>query len=214
MFTGIIESLGRVLSLNTEGSNFLLYIENPVKFEDVRIGGSISVNGACLTVLEVSDSKGSQSYCFELSKETARRTNLGSIKKGGHVNLERSLKAQGRFDGHIVLGHVDMVVKVLDVSKGSKGDVIFEFEFEDGQYFVDKGSVALNGISLTLSDVRKKTFKTVILPYTFEKTNLKFLKVGDIVNCETDLIGKYVKKFTPGAKESRIDMRFLREHGF
>lgn len=217
MFTGIIESVGTVTQIGESGSFVKLSVENPVKFGDVKTGASISINGACLTVLDIDESKNCETYAFAVSRETVSKTNLGLAKTKSYVNLERALLATGRFDGHIVLGHVDTMVKVSGISKKAGGDKVFEFEFDRAynESFVEKGSVALNGISLTLIEVTKNNFKTVILPFTLEKTNLKYLKIGDMVNCETDILGKYFKKFAAkGSKESNIDIKFLTEHGY
>ena len=143
MFTGIIESVGEVLRLSKGESLLELAIKNPIEFQDLSAGKSLSVNGVCLTVLDLSLQKGSQLLTFEVSGETISKTNIGQLKIGDKVNLERALPAEGRFDGHIVLGHIDMFAKIKSVSSNSKGESIFEFEFEKsfGKFFVEKGAL-------------------------------------------------------------------------
>jgi len=217
MFTGIIESLGEVKETRKKGSMLRLRVKSLKSLGDIREGSSVSVNGACLTVLSFSNSKNSQIFNFEVSEETALRTNLNGFPSKSFVNLERAISLAGRLAGHLVLGHVDMMTRFLGSKEKSGGDWLFDFGFEKGmgEFFVEKGSVALNGISLTIFNVKEDRFSSSILPYTMENTNLRYLKRGDLVNCEADIIGKYVKKFMEaGSSKKNIDMAFLGRHGF
>ncbi len=217
MFTGIIESLGKVSKINFQGNRADLYIENPLNFDDVKTGSSVCVNGSCLTVLEKITYTDKEFYRFDVSEETLEKTTFKTLKSGESVNLERSLTLSGRLDGHLVLGHVDTTVKIRSISTKNSGDKIVEFGFDENfkTYFIEKGSVAINGISLTIFDVTDYSFKCVVLPFTWDNTNLKNLKEGDRLNMETDVIGKYVKKFSvTDERKKSIDFEFLREHGF
>lgn len=193
MFTGIIEELGKVKNLAMKGGNLYLQIEASFAGK-LKLNESVSHNGACLSVIPLTKT------CYEVMavKETLNRTNLKYLKVGDTINLERSLPANGRIDGHFVLGHVDGTVKCQSVKK-LKGSHVFIFHCkkEDSKYLVEKGSVALNGVSLTVASASKNTFSVAIIPYTFEHTNFKSIKAGDEVNVEYDILGKYLLK-SPG----------------
>lgn len=190
MFTGIIEAVGTVTKLSREGSNLHLTIRSPFTSE-LKIDQSVAHNGVCLTVVAIEGDE----YTVTAIDETLLRTNLGGIEVNDHVNLERCMKLGDRLDGHMVQGHVDQIAEVTSV-KDQEGSWIFHFEFPESpsQVLVEKGSVTINGVSLTVVDVTEKGFSVAIIPYTFEHTNFKSFKKGTKVNIEFDVIGKYVSR--------------------
>jgi riboflavin synthase len=193
MFTGIVETLGEVTKIQKEGTNIHFTIKSAFT-DDLKIDESVSHNGVCLTVVAINNNE----YTVTAIKETLDKTNLGDLKIGDKVNLERAMSANGRFDGHIVQGHVDTVAKCIDV-KEENGSWIFTFELpQPTNQMVEKGSITVNGISLTLVNVSEKRFSVAIIPYTFEHTNLQYVKPGHSVNIEFDVIGKYVAKMLSG----------------
>lgn len=190
MFTGIIETLGVVSDLRNEGSNTIFTVESKLGPE-LKIDQSLSHNGVCLTVVAV---EGNQHRVVAID-ETLQKSNLGALRKGTRVNLERCMLNNGRFDGHIVQGHVDQtgVVKAIREQQGSW---LFDFEYDpgSGNVTVEKGSICVNGVSLTCFNSRDNGFTVAIIPYTFENTNFHQLGTGDTVNLEFDIIGKYVQR--------------------
>ena len=190
MFTGLVEEVGRVASLEA-GDMFRLSVSASRVLEGTRIGDSVSVNGVCLTVNEVDGG----TLVFQAMPETLRRTSLGDLVEGSPVNLERAMSLNRRFGGHIVQGHVDGVGEVLDVRpEGDAGIWEFGAPEEVLRYTVEKGSVCVDGISLTVVSVRENSFTVSILPQTLAHTNLEELEAGDRVNLEADVIGKYVER--------------------
>ena len=192
MFTGIIESLGQVQSIENHGTNKTFWISSPISPE-LKVDQSISHNGACLTVEEVREG----SHRVTAIEETLKKTNLGTWQTGDGVNLERCLLMNGRLDGHIVQGHVDTVATCLDRQK-KEGSWEFRFEFPKKftGLVIEKGSICLNGISLTIFNVKKSRFDIAIIPYTFDHTNIQSVVPGIRVNLEFDMIGKYVSRLT------------------
>ncbi len=190
MFTGIIEAHGRVVELKQDKTNRAFCIESSISHE-LKVDQSVSHNGVCLTVTEVS---GNQHWVTAID-ETIKKSALGLLKLGDYVNLERCMIANGRFDGHVVQGHVDQTGKCVSV-KDEQGSWLFEFEYDPshGNVTVEKGSICINGVSLTCFNSLESRFTVAIIPYTYEWTNFKTLKVGDLVNLEFDIIGKYVKR--------------------
>lgn len=189
MFTGIVERTGRVLAINNKGGSTDFEIAADF-INELKVDQSISHNGVCLTVTELLEA----SYKVTAIPETLKKTNLGQLQVGDTVNLERSMKADGRFDGHIVQGHIDQIAECVSIRH--EGDSrLFTFRYDDtlGNYTVEKGSVCMNGISLTVIDSKDGEFSVAVIPYTFEFTNVKFLRIGDIVNVEFDVIGKYLR---------------------
>jgi riboflavin synthase len=188
MFTGIIEAAGIVKNISVDGTNKILCIEAPF-VHDLKVDQSISHNGVCLTVTKLLG----DTYEVNCIDETLKRSNLDILHESDWVNLERSMKANGRIDGHFVLGHVDQTAKCLSVTD-LNGSRIFGFQYDasQGNITVEKGSVCVNGVSLTVVDSKSGYFSVAIIPYTFEHTNFKNLKPGSIVNVEFDIIGKYV----------------------
>jgi riboflavin synthase len=191
MFTGIIEELGKVRSIEQRGENARIVIDASVVLEGTNHGDSIAVNGVCLTALDLQN----DSFAADVSKETLARSTLGSLKQGAPVNLERSVTPATRLGGHIVQGHVDARGKLLGVEDhGESWTVRFGFPPEIARYLVFKGSVAVEGISLTIAALGHDYFEVAIIPKTWEVTNLSTLAVGDGVNLEVDVIGKYVER--------------------
>jgi riboflavin synthase len=190
MFTGIVEAAAVVSKIEKKGTNVVFRFSTPLANE-LKIDQSVSHNGVCLTVVEVAG----ESYAVEAIDETLKRSNLGSLKIGDKVNLERCMQSSGRFDGHIVQGHVDQTGVVKSI-KDMNGSWLFEFQYDpkEGNITVEKGSICVNGVSLTCFNSKDDGFTVAIIPYTFEHTNFHQLKEGDRVNLEFDIIGKYVQK--------------------
>jgi riboflavin synthase len=190
MFTGIIEATGTVEEIRAEGTNRHFRISSRIAHE-LKVDQSVSHNGVCLTVTELS----SDSYWVTAIEETLGRSNLGRLKKGDWVNLERCMQMNGRLDGHIVQGHVDQTGTVVSIAD-KKGSWLIEFGYDpsSGNVTVEKGSISVNGVSLTCFNSHDDSFTVAIIPYTYEHTNMGRLAVGDKVNLEFDIIGKYVKK--------------------
>ena len=221
MFTGLVEGTGIVERLLTSGVGARLTVNAPFLTGGAQLGDSISVNGACLTVVEM---RGSM-FTFDVSLETLSSTTLGGLARGERGNLERALRLTDRLGGHLVTGHVDGKGRLVK-REPSGSSVVLSIEVGAGliPYLVAKGSVALDGISLTVNRCRGKVFELNIIPHTFEKTTLNQKKVGDELNIETDLIGKYVARLLAarsespesGAKpnEKDINIEFLGKHGF
>jgi riboflavin synthase len=190
MFTGIIEDLGTVTNLKREKDNLLISIKSKIGCE-LKVDQSVAHNGVCLTVTNITDDE----YTITAIKETLNKSNLGNLKVGDKINLERAMKLGGRLDGHIVQGHVDQVGVCKSVIE-ENGSWIFKFEYDTkkNNITIEKGSITVNGVSLTVVDSEVNTFKVAIIPYTFENTNFNSIKVGDIVNLEFDVLGKYIQK--------------------
>ena len=188
MFTGIVETKGIIKQVISNGSNKSFWIESEIS-NQFKIDQSVSHSGACLTVEEVTGNR----HKVTAIQETLDKTNLGDWKKETVINLERCLTLNGRLDGHWVQGHVDTTA-VCTQRKEKAGSWVYEFEFPKkfNAFVIEKGSIAVNGISLTVFDVKKKTFRVAIIPYTFNHTNIQFTKKGDKINLEFDMIGKYI----------------------
>lgn len=191
MFTGIIEELGSVRTIEERGENARIVINAHVVTEGTNHGDSIAVNGVCLTALDIHD----DSFAADVSRETLQRSTLGSLKPGAAVNLERAVTPETRLGGHMVQGHVDARGKFVSVEDlGESWTVRISFPPEVARYLVFKGSVAVEGISLTIANLADDYFEIAIIPKTWELTNLSQLKPGDSVNLEVDVIGKYVER--------------------
>ncbi len=191
MFTGLVEELGSVIYLRKSQGGAELKIKAQTVLNGTKIGDSISVSGVCLTVTGI----GRGELSFFTSLETLNRTNLKFLKPRDFVNLERALTPNSRLGGHIVQGHVDAVLKVIGIRREGEG---FRFEFSIPQSYehllVEKGSVAIDGISLTVAEISRGKFSVAVIPHTYERTTLKFRRAGDLVNVEFDVIGKYVER--------------------
>ena len=190
MFTGIIEDLGVVESLEREATNLHLTIQSRLASE-LKIDQSVSHNGVCLTVVK----RNASSYTVTAIKETLDKTNLNNLTEGAIVNLERGLKLGDRLDGHMVQGHIDQIGLCVDVqSQNGSWTYTFEYEPSLGNITIEKGSVTVNGVSLTVVNSKNTGFSVAIIPYTYEHTNFKHFKIGSVVNLEFDVIGKYVSR--------------------
>ena len=210
MFTGIIEEVGTLKGVKRGSKSVTLTIGGKVIFEDMKLGCSIAVNGVCLTVTSFT----SQEFTADVMPESMKLTNLGSLSLGSKVNLERAMPANGRFDGHIVAGHVDGLGKVVEVKPDDTAvRLTFRTTTDVTDYIVYKGSVALNGISLTVTDVTKDTFSVSIIPHSLQNTTLSAIKVGDVVNVETDILGRYMEKFA-AKKNDGVTQELLDTYGF
>ena len=188
MFTGIIEALGRIERIEKEGSNVHFWVSAPFSNE-LKVDQSVAHNGVCLTVVEL---KGGEHRVTAID-ETLKKTSIGSWEVGSYVNLERCLSASGRFDGHIVQGHVDQTAKVVSIEvKNGSWNFRLAFDQPESALVVSKGSISINGVSLTVVEASQKFCSVSIIPFTFEHTTFKRLKEGDRVNIEFDILGKYV----------------------
>ena len=190
MFTGIVETMGRVAAIDAEGTNLTFHIDSPITSE-LKIDQSVSHNGVCLTVTSLTD----RTYTVTAVDETLNKTNLGQLGVGHWVNLERCMPATGRFDGHIVQGHVDQTGTCVSV-QDREGSWLYDFRYDPsvGNITVEKGSICINGVSLTVFDSQDDSFRVTIIPYTYEHTTFRNLRPGDSVNLEFDIVGKYIKK--------------------
>lgn len=191
MFSGIIEKIAPLIDIKNHKENKIFTLENPYD-EAFYIDQSIAHNGACLTVIDIKE----KTYKVEAIRETLNLTNLDILQKGDLVNLERSIKAQTRMDGHMVSGHVDCCGSCVDISdENGSWNFSFKFPVEHSNLIIQKGSITINGISLTVSNIVGNVATVSIIPYTYDHTNLQYLKIGSIVNLEFDIIGKYVVKY-------------------
>lgn len=217
MFTGIIEELGTVISLKRGSKSAVLTIQGKKIFEDLSLGDSVAVNGVCLTAKSISGNV----FQADVMNETFHRSSLGKLKKGAQVNLERAMKANGRFGGHMVAGHVDATGEIVDIRQDDNA-VWFTMKAPKSvmKYCIEKGSIALDGISLTIAEITQNTFSISMIPHTIGNTNFGFKKTGDIVNLENDMVGKYIDKLLyfeekqQEVRNSKITMEILRNAGF
>jgi riboflavin synthase len=190
MFTGIIEDLGIVTNLKNDLGNIHITIESNISSE-LKIDQSVSHDGVCLTVIDIKNNE----YTVTAITETINKTNIGDLKINDKVNLERALKLGDRLDGHIVQGHIDQTASCLFIEENDGSwEYIFKYNEDLGNITIEKGSVTVNGVSLTVVNSKKNTFSVAIIPYTLEHTNFKYIKEGSIVNLEFDVIGKYVAR--------------------
>ena len=212
MFTGIIEGKGKVLRVERRGGARRLTIEFPLHLTEVQLGDSISINGVCLTIVE----KGNQTSRLDLSEETIKKSVLSELKEGDTVNLERALRLNDRLGGHFVTGHIDGI-GVITEKKKERDFVNLRVRVPENvsKYVVPKGSIAVDGISLTVNECRGKEILLTIIPYTLEKTTLMDKRAGDHVNLEADILGKYVEKLLNrrDGKSEGLDLSFLKEYG-
>ena len=191
MFTGIIESLGKITDLKVDRGNIDFTIESDIS-KELKVDQSVSHNGVCLTVTDTNNN----THTVTAVKETLDKSSLTNFSINDFINLERAMKLGERLDGHLVQGHVDGIAKCIGVSVND-GSWIYRFEFDisNEMLLIEKGSICINGVSLTVFDIAENTFKVTIIPYTYENTSFKMLKKGDIVNIEFDMIGKYLARF-------------------
>jgi riboflavin synthase len=210
MFTGLIEGLGEIKSIKRLAKGIFLDISTNFSIDNPQKGESIAVNGICLTATEINE----KGFAVDVSPETLNRSSLQKIKTSDTVNLERALRATDRLGGHIVSGHIDCAGDIKNIR--NLGDfTIFDFAMpnEYAKYVVEKGSVCIDGISLTVNSCADTSFSVSIIPHTIKMTNLQFKKIGDIVNLEFDIIGKYVEKLM-SRKNGGVSMDLLRKQGF
>lgn len=212
MFTGIIEELGIIKTFKKDSNGATIEVECHKVLEDSKLGDSISINGVCQTVINMT----SDSFSARVSDETLAVTTFKDLKSGDSVNLERALTLNSRLGGHIVSGHVDCIGKFVEIEKLTDFyNLKFEIPQAQEKYLVYKGSITINGISLTVAKLERNTFEVAIIPHTYSNTNLKDLSIGDFVNIETDILGKYVEKMlSANDNKSNISMKFLEENGF
>jgi riboflavin synthase len=213
MFTGIVEDTGKVSRIEHRGQEKRLTLELPPHLTEVQLGDSININGVCLTVVQ----KNEQTVELDLSVETLQKTALRELKEGDRVNLERALRLTDRLGGHIVTGHVDGIGEIVE--KREERDFLqlrVRIPESVSRYIVQKGSIALDGISLTVNEYQEGEIRMTLIPYTIEKTTLRQKRVGDRVNLEGDILAKYVEKILDRGdqKPGHIDLPFLKEHGY
>ncbi|WP_026999367.1 riboflavin synthase [Eisenibacter elegans] len=193
MFTGIIEQMAQIVAIETQGSNRTFTLQASLASE-LKVDQSVAHNGACLTVTQVSPEK--QQYTVTAIDETLQKTNLGDWQEGRFVNIERCMQMNGRLDGHIVQGHVDQVGRCMAIAdEDGSWRFTFSYEADTGNMTVEKGSICVNGVSLTVVDSQQGQFSVAIIPYTYEHTTFRYLAVGDRVNLEFDILGKYVRQY-------------------
>ncbi len=218
MFTGIIETMGTVAAVRSAGAGMRMTIRADRELQAVKIGDSIAVSGACLTAVELSGAD----FAVDVSPETLSRSTLGEAKPGTRVNLERAMRLSDRLDGHLVSGHIDGQGKITYI-KDLGGVLVLGFSVEAAlaRYMIKKGSVAVDGISLTINECSSSGFEVTVIPHSAKITTIGVKKPGDRVNIETDIIGKYVEKFVAGdagektgSTKSGIDMEMLAKTGF
>ena len=218
MFTGIIEEIGTVNSTNMAKGSGELKIGACLILDDAKLGDSIAVNGVCLTITRINGSE----ISFDVSAETLRRSNLGGLKRGDRVNLERALAVGGRFGGHMVSGHIDGTGTLL-AKKDEGNAIIFTFKAppEIMHFLIEKGSIAIDGISLTISALSSDSFNVAVIPHSLQQTTLGNNKIGTTVNLENDLVAKYIEKLTQPrnaendpSQSGGLSLNMLQEHGF
>lgn len=211
MFTGIVEDIGLVCSIRRSPTEAKVTIRSEKISRDLSLGDSIAVNGICLTV---SAFRGDM-FTADVMNETWNRTSLRMMRVGGTVNLERAMPAQGRFGGHIVSGHIDGTGKIVRIRKDQNALWYYvQCAPEILEFIVEKGSITVDGISLTVALLEKDRFAVSLIPHTLKETILQFKRAGDLVNLETDMIGKYVKKWMEKGETSPISKEFLQAHNF
>ena len=210
MFTGIIEEVGKIKNIQG-GTNYKLTIGASKILEDIHLGDSIAVNGICLTAISWDNG----SFTVDVMRETLERTSLHRLRAGSFVNLERALAANGRFGGHIVSGHIDGTGEIINIRRDANA-VWYKIKTSEKimKFIIEKGSIAIDGISLTVAKVDRSAFYVSVIPHTLENTILLRKKTGDIVNRENDIVGKYIKSFTDKNSNSTLCESFLKSNGF
>lgn len=215
MFTGIIEEIGIIKEIRKGANSSVLTIQGNIIFDDLRLGDSVAVNGVCLTVSNLFPN----TFRADVMHETLNRSALGSLKPGAYVNLERAMSANGRFGGHIVSGHIDGVGKITSIQRDDNA-IWYTITADDKilRYIIEKGSIAIDGISLTVASITSSDFSISAIPHTVKSTILSHKKIGDSVNLENDLVGKYIEKLLGVTSEqkdkSNITKEFLAKFGY
>jgi riboflavin synthase len=212
MFTGIVEEIGRLKSIRREGETITLDVEAPLVSKDMALGSSVAVSGACLTVVGIRGGI----FIAEMMEETAKKTKLSFLRPGDLLNLERSLKPSSRLDGHIVQGHVEGVGVISKVASGKRTKTMWiKTEEEISRYIVPKGSIAVDGVSLTVIEIEGSTFSVGLIPATLESTTLGKAREGDQVNIETDILGRYIERFLHSSESgSHLTWEKLSRYGW
>lgn len=221
MFTGIVEEIGKITAVTKGPRSSQLWVQGTVIMDDLKLGDSVAVNGVCLTVAQLNRNQ----WMADVMSETLKRSNLGDLSTGSEVNLERAMPANGRFGGHLVAGHIDGSGQIIQIKRDDKA-VLFEIKapLKILRYIIEKGSIAIDGISLTITGMTNSSFSVSVIPHTVKQTILRFKKVGDPVNLENDMVGKYIESlllFKPANKADSspekslgLTMDFLTEAGF
>ena len=215
MCTGIIEEVGKITQINKQGEFAVVTIQASKVLQDVHLGDSIAVNGVCLTVTSFSE----RQFTADVMSETLKRTSLGELKPSSPVNLERAMAANGRFGGHIVSGHIDGTGEVVGI-KPAHNSIWYRIQTTPKlmRYIIEKGSITIDGISLTVVDTDETSFRVSIIPHTIKETNLGSKKIGSLVNLENDIVGKYIEQFLlkkePENPPSQLTVDFLKNAGF
>ncbi|WP_301097974.1 riboflavin synthase [Otariodibacter sp.] len=215
MFTGIIEEVGKIAQIKKSGEFAVITIKASKVLEDAHLGDSIAVNGVCLTVTSFSGNQ----FTADVMSETLKRTSLGDLQIDSPVNLERAMAANGRFGGHIVSGHIDGTGQVVEITPANHS-IWYRIKTSSKlmRYIIEKGSITIDGISLTVVDTDAESFRVSIIPHTIKETNLGSKKVGSIVNLENDIVGKYIEQFlmkkAPEEPKTEITQAFLEKVGF
>jgi riboflavin synthase len=212
MFTGIIEETGKVVSIRKEAQAAQIDIAGGIIFDDMHLGDSVAVNGVCLTVAKF----GAEIFTADIMNETLRRSSLGNLKPGSAVNLERAMAADGRFGGHIVSGHIDGTGKISAIRQEGRANwLTIKADKKILRYIIEKGSVCIDGISLTVANVDADNFQVSIIPHTMAATTLATARAGTEVNLENDIVGKYIERFVRHeANEGQLTPEFLLKSGF
>jgi riboflavin synthase len=213
MFTGIVENKGKVLKVDHRGQMRRLTLDVPFDLTEMQLGDSININGVCLTVVE----KKGQAISVDLSPESLQKTTLARVKEADQVNLERALRLSDRLGGHIVTGHIDGIGTIIERRiEGNSIHLMVRIPQAVIPYVVQKGSIAIDGISLTVNEFREDWIRLTLIPYTLERTTLIEKRVGEEVNIEADILGKYVEKVLDRGRgiSKGIDLSFLKQHGF
>lgn len=209
MFTGLIEEIGTIDAVKKGARSAVLIVRGDKIFSDLKVGDSVSTNGVCLTAAAING----KTFSADVMNETLSRSVLGKLRSGSHVNLERAMAADGRFGGHMVAGHVDGTGKIIHIRRDDNAIwYTISASAEIMHYIVEKGSVAIDGISLTVATAERDHFSVSVIPHTAQETTLAEKKIGDAVNLENDMVGKYIEKFI--SKKSGIDEAFLQRYGF
>jgi riboflavin synthase len=217
VFTGIIEEVGTIQEMRFQSEGATIAIAATIISDDLKVGDSIAVNGVCLTATRI----GPNSFLCDISAETLRRSSFRQAKHGTRVNLERSLRVGDRLGGHFVLGHVDDVGRLIAKTKSGQGyEISFDLPKELGHYVVHKGSISVDGISLTIAALNTASFSVSVIPHTFQSTNLNQLTVGSLVNLEVDILGKYIERFFHLVRDqdekggSKLTADYLKSQGY
>lgn len=210
MFTGIIEQLGKIVTINEA------HLKVESLLTDVNIGDSVALNGVCLTATSIQKTCEIHIYSFDLSPETYNNSTFKQLKQGSHINMERAMKLGDRLGGHMISGHIEAITTIRNITEQG-GSFIFEFNLPKllARYMIYKGSIAIDGISLTVADLSIDRFSIAVIPHTYNSTNLKFRKNNDDVNLETDMVAKYVENLNKlDTHKNKITPEFLKENGF